>query len=68
MAQNGRVHPNCVNANNPYHECGMYCLEKIAQGQGQKEKKKSSKYSYFLQVFFVHMFYDCAIFLEITVD
>ncbi|KAJ0076563.1 hypothetical protein Patl1_35435 [Pistacia atlantica] len=41
MAQNGRVHPNCVNANNPYHECGMYCLEKIAQGQGQKEKKKS---------------------------
>lgn len=68
MAQNGRVHPNCVNANNPYHECGMYCLEKIAQGQGQKEKKKLGKYGYWLQVFFVHLFYYCAIFLEITVD
>ncbi|XP_044508754.1 uncharacterized protein LOC123227705 isoform X2 [Mangifera indica] len=43
MAQNGRVHPNCVNASNPYHECGMYCLEKIAQGQGKKEKTKSDK-------------------------
>ncbi|KAL5856126.1 hypothetical protein ACOSQ4_005928 [Xanthoceras sorbifolium] len=40
MAENGRVHPNCVNASNPYHECGMACLEKIAQGHGQKEKKK----------------------------
>ncbi|KAK2665604.1 hypothetical protein Ddye_004178 [Dipteronia dyeriana] len=44
MAENRRVHPNCVNASNPYHECGMACLEKIAQGQGQgqgqKEKKK----------------------------
>ncbi|KAK3193737.1 hypothetical protein Dsin_025047 [Dipteronia sinensis] len=42
MAENKRVHPNCVNASNPYHECGMACLEKIAQGQGQgqKEKKK----------------------------
>ncbi|XP_044489827.1 uncharacterized protein LOC123214148 isoform X2 [Mangifera indica] len=46
MAQNGRVHPNCVNANNPYHECGMYCLEKIAQGQGQKEKKKLGSWSF----------------------
>uniref|UniRef100_A0A2P2JR39 Uncharacterized protein MANES_04G072100 n=2 Tax=Rhizophora mucronata TaxID=61149 RepID=A0A2P2JR39_RHIMU len=39
MAYNGRVHPNCVNAPNPYHECGVACLEKIAQGQGRKEKK-----------------------------
>eukprot|EP00257_Ricinus_communis_P017595 XP_015576069.1 uncharacterized protein LOC8283686 isoform X1 [Ricinus communis] len=41
MTDNGRVHPDCVNASNPYHECGVACLEKIAQGQGWKEKKKS---------------------------
>ncbi|KAJ9178794.1 hypothetical protein P3X46_010648 [Hevea brasiliensis] len=41
MADDGRVHPDCVNASNPYHECGVACLEKIAQGQGRKEKKKS---------------------------
>ncbi|KAL9417523.1 hypothetical protein AB3S75_040493 [Citrus x aurantiifolia] len=39
-AENGRVHPNCVNASNPYHECGMACLEKIAQGHGHKESPK----------------------------
>ncbi|KAJ8765083.1 hypothetical protein K2173_010565 [Erythroxylum novogranatense] len=43
MAYNGRVHPECVNAANPYHECGVACLEQIAQGQGRKEKKKSDK-------------------------
>ncbi|KAJ4715971.1 Phospholipase-like protein [Melia azedarach] len=42
--ENGRVHPNCANASNPYHECGMACLEKIAQGQGQKEPKKKFDY------------------------
>ncbi|WCJ39906.1 hypothetical protein M5689_020855 [Euphorbia peplus] len=43
MADNGRVHPDCRNASNPYHECGVSCLEKIAQGQGKKtmDKKKS---------------------------
>uniref|UniRef100_A0A6N2L5M4 Uncharacterized protein n=1 Tax=Salix viminalis TaxID=40686 RepID=A0A6N2L5M4_SALVM len=41
MAENGRVHPDCVNAANPYHECGVACLEKISQGQGKKGKKKS---------------------------
>lgn len=40
MAENGRVHPNCINAANPYHECGANCLEKIADGKGLKEKDK----------------------------
>ncbi|XVF67952.1 hypothetical protein PTKIN_Ptkin10aG0163400 [Pterospermum kingtungense] len=40
MAENGKVHANCVNAANPYHECGVYCLEKIADGKGLKEKEK----------------------------
>ncbi|GAV68998.1 PEARLI-4 domain-containing protein [Cephalotus follicularis] len=40
MAENEKVHPNCVNASNPYHECGVACLEKIAQGKGLKDKDK----------------------------
>ncbi|KAG8644077.1 uncharacterized protein LOC110626937 isoform X2 [Manihot esculenta] len=44
MADYGRVHPDCVNASNPYHECAVACLEKIAQGQGRKEKKKSGSF------------------------
>lgn len=46
-AENGRVHPNCVNASNPYHECGMACLEKIAQGHGHKEIPKKKLGNYF---------------------
>ncbi|CAN1301004.1 hypothetical protein LINPERPRIM_LOCUS24776 [Linum perenne] len=40
MADNGRVHPECVNADNPYHECGVACLEKISQGITRKSKTK----------------------------
>lgn len=25
------VHPDCVNASNPYHECSNYCLQKISE-------------------------------------
>ena len=42
MDENGRVHPECANAANPYHECGVYCLEKIAEGKGRKEKDKKN--------------------------
>ncbi|CAL1353148.1 unnamed protein product [Linum trigynum] len=42
MADNGRVHPECVNAGNPYHECGVACLEKIALGETRKSKSKKS--------------------------
>ncbi|XP_034903274.1 uncharacterized protein [Populus alba] len=41
MAENGRVHPDCMNASNPYHECGVACLERISQGKRRKEKKQS---------------------------
>ncbi|XP_012081808.1 uncharacterized protein LOC105641803 isoform X2 [Jatropha curcas] len=44
MADNGRVHPDCVNAANPYHECGVACLEKIAQGHVRQPKKKSGSF------------------------
>ncbi|KAG5247953.1 GCIP-interacting family protein [Salix suchowensis] len=40
MAENGRVHPDCVNSSNPYHECGVACLEKLSQGKRMKEKKQ----------------------------
>lgn len=40
MDENGKVRPNCANAANPYHVCGAYCLEKIADGKGYKEKDK----------------------------
>ncbi|GMI73371.1 hypothetical protein like AT2G16900 [Hibiscus trionum] len=40
MDGNGKVHQNCASAANPYHECGAYCLEKIANGKGFKEKDK----------------------------
>ncbi|KAE8663525.1 Phospholipase-like protein family, putative isoform 2 [Hibiscus syriacus] len=48
MDGNGRVHPYCPNAANPYHECGVLCLEKIAEGKGTKAKEKKTLSSKFL--------------------
>jgi hypothetical protein len=49
MAENGRVHPDCMNASNPYHECGVACLERISQGKRRKEKKQSGNcYCFFI--------------------
>ncbi|KAK8518680.1 hypothetical protein V6N13_018041 [Hibiscus sabdariffa] len=48
MDGNGRVHPGCPNAANPYHECGVLCLEKIAEGNGTKAKEKKTLSSKFL--------------------
>ncbi|XP_022748390.1 uncharacterized protein LOC111297998 [Durio zibethinus] len=50
MDENGRVHPDCVNAGNSFHECGVYCLEKIAEGKGRKEKDKKKFGSKILDV------------------
>ncbi|XP_038998085.1 uncharacterized protein LOC120123225 [Hibiscus syriacus] len=48
MDGNGRVHPDCPNAANPYHECGVLCLEKIAEGKGTKAQEKKTLSSKFL--------------------
>ncbi|CAI0376886.1 unnamed protein product [Linum tenue] len=48
MADNGRVHPECVNAANPYHECGVACLEKIAVGETRKSMSKKKSGSFLL--------------------
>lgn len=29
----GRVHPDCINASNPYHECSDYCFRRISEAQ-----------------------------------
>ncbi|KAH7414907.1 hypothetical protein KP509_14G017200 [Ceratopteris richardii] len=28
-----RVHPDCINASNPYHECSDYCFRRISEAQ-----------------------------------
>ncbi|KAK2967301.1 hypothetical protein RJ640_004867 [Escallonia rubra] len=35
MADEGRVHPDCRNAGNPYHECSEYCFRIIANAKKQ---------------------------------
>uniref|UniRef100_A0A2P2LJW1 Pre-mRNA-splicing factor syf2 n=1 Tax=Rhizophora mucronata TaxID=61149 RepID=A0A2P2LJW1_RHIMU len=33
MVEERRVHPDCINASNPYHECVEYCFRKIAEAK-----------------------------------
>lgn len=33
MTQEGRVHPDCKNASNPYHVCSEYCFKIIAEAK-----------------------------------
>ncbi|KAL2629154.1 hypothetical protein R1flu_013840 [Riccia fluitans] len=38
MAENkGRVHPACINASNPYHECVEFCFRRIAETQSKAQ-------------------------------
>eukprot|EP00262_Sarcandra_glabra_P021547 TRINITY_DN9183_c0_g1_i1.p1 TRINITY_DN9183_c0_g1~~TRINITY_DN9183_c0_g1_i1.p1 ORF type:complete len:295 (+),score=80.19 TRINITY_DN9183_c0_g1_i1:552-1436(+) len=41
MAEEGRVHPDCINASNPYHECVEYCFRRIAEAKEHMEQEKS---------------------------
>ncbi|KAL2490598.1 GCIP-interacting family protein [Abeliophyllum distichum] len=45
MDEEGRVHPDCRNASNPYHECSEYCFKVIAEA-----KKKINKNDTGIQV------------------
>ncbi|KAL4318867.1 hypothetical protein GQ457_18G018440 [Hibiscus cannabinus] len=38
-----RVHPDCINASNPFHECVAYCFRKIAEAKARKDKSESDK-------------------------
>ncbi|XP_020875347.1 uncharacterized protein LOC9305179 isoform X2 [Arabidopsis lyrata subsp. lyrata] len=42
MDFNRKAHPDCVYADNPFHECASACLERIAQGHVKKNTKKQS--------------------------
>ncbi|KAK8625202.1 hypothetical protein V6N13_090077 [Hibiscus sabdariffa] len=38
-----RVHPDCINASNPFHECVAYCFRKIAEAKARKDKSETDK-------------------------
>lgn len=38
MTEEGRVHPDCRNASNPYHECTDYCFKIIAEAKDRMSK------------------------------
>ena len=50
MAGERRVHPDCINASNPYHECVEYCFRKIAEAKARMDKKESGTFllSYYI--------------------
>ncbi|KAH1040452.1 hypothetical protein J1N35_042195 [Gossypium stocksii] len=40
MEEDRRVHPDCINASNPYHECVEYCFRKIIEAKAKKDQEK----------------------------
>jgi pre-mRNA-splicing factor SYF2 len=48
MADERRVHPDCMNASNPYHECVEYCFIKIAEAKARAEIKETGIFFKFL--------------------
>lgn len=43
MTDDRRVHPDCRNASNPYHECSEYCFKLIAEIKKQMSKAETGK-------------------------
>lgn len=39
MNEQRPVHPDCINASNPYHECVDYCFRKIAEAKAPSAKR-----------------------------
>ncbi|PIA30994.1 hypothetical protein AQUCO_05300074v1 [Aquilegia coerulea] len=39
MDEERRVHPDCINASNPYHECSEYCFQRIAEVMKRNEQQ-----------------------------
>lgn len=46
MVSERRVHPDCINASNPYHECVEYCFKKIAEAKARFEKQNAGLCSF----------------------
>ncbi|XP_077222275.1 uncharacterized protein LOC143856103 [Tasmannia lanceolata] len=40
MSEEGRVHPDCINASNPFHECVEFCFKKIAEAKERIERER----------------------------
>ncbi|XP_022146277.1 pre-mRNA-splicing factor syf2 [Momordica charantia] len=40
MSEEGRVHPDCRNASNPYHECSEYCFKIIAEVKARNQQNE----------------------------
>ncbi|EXC16564.1 hypothetical protein L484_008369 [Morus notabilis] len=40
-SEEGRVHPDCRNASNPYHECSDYCFKVIAEAKARMPQNQS---------------------------
>lgn len=36
------VHPDCINASNPYHECSNYCFQRISERKSVSGTQKPS--------------------------
>lgn len=45
MSEEGRVHPDCRNASNPYHECSDYCFKVIAEAKARMPQNQSATIS-----------------------
>ncbi|GFS36538.1 GCIP-interacting family protein [Actinidia rufa] len=41
MTEEGGVHPDCINASNPYHECSDYCFRIIAEAKARTDKNET---------------------------
>lgn len=36
----GKIHPDCINASNPYHECVDHCYKKITEAKDKEDAEK----------------------------
>ncbi|KAG6538061.1 pre-mRNA-splicing factor syf2-like isoform X1 [Zingiber officinale] len=42
MEKGRSVHPDCINASNPYHECVEYCFQRIAESNSRAEEDETN--------------------------
>lgn len=64
MEEEGRVHPDCINASNPYHECVEYCFRKIAEAKARMAEKETGKFCLCADLSFFAVFFNRYVFLK----
>ena len=63
MSDEGRVHPDCRNASNPYHECSEYCFEIIAEVKARNQQNEPgffTCYNFFATSLNIMTFFYCS--------